>query len=158
MARRQGRVPDLRPIATSLANREKFEELRSLDLPVGHYVVTASGPLGIRGIREIDDLDLMVDDELWDELVERYGTSQDGTRIEISQGIEAFRESSFEPDPALPSVREQIDEADLIEGLPFVRLEDVVKLKRAKGREKDRRDIELINAWYAAQRKPPSGD
>jgi hypothetical protein len=102
MARLQGQLPDRQTIATGLANREKFEELRSLGLPVGHYVVTAGGPLGIRDIREIDDLDLMVDDELWDKLVQRYGTSQDGTRIEISEGIEAFRGEFVRAQPIPP--------------------------------------------------------
>lgn len=141
----------------SLSNREKFDELRSLALPIGQYVVTASGPLGIRGLRDIDDIDLMVDDDLWEELAERCGVKEGGRRIEIAEGIEAFREGSFDPDPALPSVQEQIAEADLIDGLPFVSLDHVVRLKRAKGREKDHRDIELIRVWVAEHGPKPQG-
>jgi hypothetical protein len=129
------------------STHEKFEALRALDLPIGQYVVTSSGPMGVRGIREIDDIDLMVDDELWIQLVDRYGISEDGTRTEVIEGIEAFREESFPRDPTVPSVADQIAHADMIDGLPFARLDDVIALKQAKGRPKDKQDIALIVAW-----------
>jgi len=41
-------------------------------------------------------------------------------------------------------MNEMIDGAEIIEGLPFVRLEYVIEWKESMGREKDCNDIELI--------------
>jgi hypothetical protein len=130
-------------------SKELFRELRALELPLGHYVITLSGPLAIRGIREANDLDLMVDDELWEDLAARYSVSKDGTTIEISPTIEVSREASSPADPSLPTVEDQIRHAEQIDGLPFVCLDHLVALKRAKARKKDRRDIALIRKWLA---------
>jgi hypothetical protein len=46
--------------------------VRDLDLPVGQYAITSSGPIGVREIREIGDIDLVVDDDLWNELASAY--------------------------------------------------------------------------------------
>jgi hypothetical protein len=131
-----------------MANDAKFDEVRALGLSPGQYVITASGPMGIRGIRDIDDVDLLVVDALFDELAKRYPS--DGSRIRISPTIEAFSEYAFPSDPSVPGLAEQVAHAELIDGLPFVRLEDLIKLKTAQGREKDLRDIDLIRAWQAA--------
>ena len=42
-------------------------------------------------------------------------------------------------------------EVSLIDGIPVVSLEDVVRVKRALGREKDFRDIERIRAFLEQQ-------
>ncbi len=65
----------------------------------------------------------MVGEELWAELVKRHGTSEDGAKVEIVAGIDAFREESFDPDPDLDSVVDQIAAADQIERLPFLALD-----------------------------------
>jgi len=40
-----------------------------------------------------------------------------------------------------------IDDAEIIDGLPFVKLEYVVKYKKQDGREKDLKDIETIEKF-----------
>ncbi len=44
-------------------------------------------------------------------------------------------------------VSDIIAKAEIIDGLPFVTLDTVVKWKKLKGREKDIRDIELIEEF-----------
>ena len=56
-----------------IENKQKFDLVKSLNLPIGHYAITSSGPLGIRGIRLINDIDLVVDNELWQTLKKKYG-------------------------------------------------------------------------------------
>ena len=45
------------------------------------------------------------------------------------------------------SVQELIRGAEIIDGLPFVRIEEVLKWKRLNGREKDLKDAELIGRY-----------
>jgi hypothetical protein len=101
--------------------------------------------MGVREIREIGDIDLIVDDDLWNRLCSAYPVTQEHgvTKIRISQDIEVLSEVSFsEPrETGQPSVAEQIAQADIIEGLPFVSLSHVLYFKRMIGREKDERDI-----------------
>lgn len=130
-------------------NRRKFDELQELKLPTGHYAVTASGPLGIRGIRDVDDLDLIVDDELWEQLSQKH--KPEGQRIQVSSNVEASREQGFEPDPSGPTVAEQINTAEMISGIPFVQLDHLIYWKTKMGRNKDKRDLELIRDWLSKQ-------
>jgi hypothetical protein len=79
------------------ANDTKFQLIRDLDLPVGQYAITSSGPIGVREIREIGDIDLVVDDDLWNELATAYPIIQEQgvTIMRISQDVEVLGEGSF---------------------------------------------------------------
>jgi hypothetical protein len=130
------------------ANDTKFQLVRDLNLPVGQYAITSSGPLGVREIREIGDIDLVVDDDLWNELASAYPIIQEEgvTKIRISHEVEVLGENSFyEPrEVGQPSVAEQIARADIIDGLPFVSLRHVLYFKRKMMRKKDERDIAAL--------------
>lgn len=45
-------------------NGQKFAVLKKYNLPIGKFVIGGSGSLGIRGIREINDIDILVSDDL----------------------------------------------------------------------------------------------
>jgi hypothetical protein len=133
------------------ANDAKFRLVRDLNLPQGQYAITSSGPMGVREIREIGDIDLVVDDDLWNELSSAYPiTKEQGiTKIRISRDIEAFAEGSFPEtrETDQPSVAEQIAQADIIDGLPFVSLRHVLYFKRTMGREKDVQDVAALERF-----------
>lgn len=130
------------------ANDFKFQLVRDLNLPAGQYAITSSGPLGVREIREIGDIDLVVDGDLWSKLASTYPIVQEQgvTKIRISPHIEVLGEDSFcDPrETGQPSAAEQIEQADIIDGLPFVSLGHVLYFKRQMGREKDGRDIAAL--------------
>ena len=130
------------------ANDTKFQLVRDLNLPVGQYAITSSGPLGVREIREIGDIDLVVDDDLWNELSSSYPITQEQgvTKIRISHDIEVLGEGSlYNPrETGPPSVAEQIAQADIINGLPFVSLRHVLYFKRRMKRAKDERDVAAL--------------
>ncbi len=133
-------------------NEAKFAELRALGLPLGQYAVTASGPLGIRDIRAISDIDLLLSDQLWADLAIRYPVVKDGevTKLTISPVIEALGEGSIlRPHPDGPSVAEQIAQSEIIDGLPFVRLEHILFFKERSGRPKDAADVERLHQLLA---------
>jgi hypothetical protein len=79
-------------------NHQKFKALKKWNLPIGKYAITGSGPLGIRNLREINDIDIIVTSELWDSLAERYGIiDKNGVKkIVFPEGkVEAFEKDSL---------------------------------------------------------------
>ena len=58
-------------------NRQKFAAVTKLDLPIGQYAITGSGALGIRNLREIGDIDIIVTAELWNVLAAKYGVTDE---------------------------------------------------------------------------------
>lgn len=138
-----------------MKNKEKFDHLRTFKLPLGQYAIISSGPLGIRNLREIQDIDLIVAPRLWDPLAAQFGiVEEEGIKKIRFPGdiVEAFSAGSFADNPAgAPSLAERIAQAEIIEGLPFESLEHVLFFKRYWGREKDLKDIQLIEAWQYPQ-------
>ncbi len=134
-------------------NRQKFAAVKKLGLPIGQYFISGSGPLGIRNLREVGDIDIIVTDDLWNVLASKYGVSDDAgeKRIVFPDGIvEGLGECSFyaeEKAPDEPTIADRLAHAEMIDGLPFESLEHVLYYKRKMGREKDVRDILLIEEW-----------
>lgn len=133
-------------------NRARFDVFRGLSLPLGEYAITGSGPMGIRDLREIHDIDAIVTRSLWDELARKYKVVEDKIvkRIVVEEhDIEFFCDFSFLAGgpPGAPSVAERIAGADIIDGLAFESLDHVLFFKRYMGREKDLADVKLIEVW-----------
>jgi len=124
--------------------QELLDKLAGLQIPSDQYAIYGSGPLAIRGIRESRDLDVVVKDEYYRTLIQKYPEKEKG-KIEMNNGkIEIFPAwNSLLDDP-----EEVIDRAESIEGFKFVLLKDIIEWKRKMGREKDSADIELINNYY----------
>ena len=41
---------------TQAQNAQKFEQFKKLNLPLGEYAITGSGPMGIRNLKAIGDI------------------------------------------------------------------------------------------------------
>ena len=112
-----------------------------------------AGRLASGILRQIGDVDLIVTTELWESLAKQFGVTETEKvrKIEFpNDDIEAFWEGSFyleSPDPEIPSIAERIAQAEIIEDLPFESLENTLLFKRKMGREKDLRDIAMLEAW-----------
>ena len=132
-----------------------FAYLRDLRLPIGDYAIFGSGPLIVRGIVEAtNDLDIVTRGAAW-EAVEQIGitsTFDDGNPcVNLLDGRITFgttwKYGTFDLD-------ELIDAAEVIDGLPFVRLEYVVAYKQAAGRPKDWEHLEALgNAQSETQQR-----
>lgn len=121
------------------------DELQALNLPQDSFAIFGSGPIAVRGLRDAKDLDIVVRKDVWDELAKKYPKNEKGTGLQIGN-IEAFDQwSPWFDDPNM-----LIDTAEIIDGLPFVRLEHVVAWKKAMGREKDIKDLELIKNFLSS--------
>ncbi|MGM0629434.1 MAG: hypothetical protein ACQESA_03330 [Patescibacteria group bacterium] len=122
---------------------ELFKKFAKLDLPKDSYAIYGSGPLAIRGLKGLNDVDVVVTDEFFTTLVERYGKEASG-KIEMENGdIEIFSaHSSLLEDPY-----GLIERAEDINGLKFALLEDIVQWKKKRGKEKDAVDIKTVEEY-----------
>lgn len=125
-----------------------IERIKELDFPIGQYVVIGSGILDALGIRTANDIDIAVMPKLFKTLhasgewkeEERYGKiflMRNG--VDINPGL------SWSDYPT--TTEEAIASASIINGVPFMNLEELKKFKTALGREKDKADVTLIEAY-----------
>lgn len=80
------------------SNMLKFAAVKSLNLLVGQYAITGSGSLGIRNLRAIGDIDIIVTADLWNALEKEHGVTDENNvwKIIFPNGlVEAFGEDSF---------------------------------------------------------------
>jgi hypothetical protein len=126
-----------------------IERIKELNFPAGQYVIIGSGPMDALGIRPAKDIDIAVMPELfktlrasgeWEE-EERYGKiflMRDG-------GLNINPELSWSDYPT--TTAEAIASALVIDGVSFMNLEELKRFKTALGREKDKADVVLIEAY-----------
>ena len=117
-----------------------FDRLRLLELTPGEYAVFGSGPLAVRGLIDaVHDLDVIVRGETWQHVkslgeMVMYGADE---TVDLGGGLTFGRSwayGNFDIDAL-------IDAAEIIEGLPFVRLDAVIEFKKIADRPKDREHL-----------------
>ena len=128
-------------------NREQvLAELRALKLQLGQYVVVGGAALAIRGIRDTEDIDLVVTPQLFDNLAARgwrpkaRPSGKPGLKFGQSEAYldvncEAFgRSTSW-----------LLEHADHVNDTPLVDLPTLAQLKAGYGRDKDIRNLQFIS-------------
>ncbi|MGB5656507.1 MAG: hypothetical protein WBN35_07840, partial [Acidimicrobiia bacterium] len=122
-----------------------FDLLRSLRLPTGDFAVFGSGPLIVRGIIEAtNDLDVISREAAWERALrvgELVSLPDGATIVSCFDGAVTIGRSWAYGDF---DIDELIDTAEVIDDLPFVRLEHVVRYKEIAARPKDLAHLELL--------------
>ncbi len=101
------------------------------------------------GLRKSRDLDVIVAEDVFDDYKDMPGWK-----------IKEFRAGEFYLDkndielwkdwgPGEWDIQKLINEAEIIDGLPFVKLKEVLKWKKMIGRDKDIKDIKIIETYLA---------
>jgi len=124
-----------------------LKQALDLNLPLGKYAIFGSGPMAIRGIREPQDIDIIVTPSLYKEL-HHLGWREEGSGRKkhlVNNSIEIF--DSWDFDNYNPNLEQLIREAEIINGVPIVQLDEVIKWKKAFGGDKDLADIKLIQNY-----------
>ena len=125
-----------------------IEKIKELNFPPDKYVIMGSGTLDVLGIRPASDIDIAVTKDLHEKLrktgewkeVEMYG------KIFLEKGdIDIIPQLDWEAYKT--TTEEAISSAILVEGIPFMNLDELCKFKTAMGGEKDFKDIELIKKY-----------
>jgi len=116
-----------------LRDKQLIKILLDLNLPSEDYAIFGSGPMMAHGIKEANDLDLIVRNNAW-KIVQKEGTPPE---------IEAWNSWG----PGKWDIDKLIDEAEVIEGIRFVRLAEVLKWKKMVNRPKDADHIKMIEQY-----------
>lgn len=127
-----------------MINEELFKRTKALNLPIGEYAIFGSGPVGIRNLREIHDIDIIVSNNIYNQYKGKEGwevkdVENDNGLANEELAIEMWNDwgNGWE-------IEKVIKEAEIIDGLAFVRLEWLLKWKKFLNRKKDLKDIEII--------------
>ena len=130
------------------------DKVKALNLPLDQIIVIGSGILDQLRIRPASDIDLAASSDLMKKLSEEssdwlkefddnrrfYFVKDDGS-AEVWDG--------WDFDGQAVSYDDLLDYAVEYDGVRFVDLEFLRKWKSWRGREKDVRDVELIDEWRA---------
>lgn len=134
-------------------NKELFEKVKKLNLPAGKYALFGSAPMGVRGLRECHDADIIVLPEIFQVYLGQPGWELKkmwhGSEYLFNDGVELW----IDWKPGIWDIAATIGRAEMIEGLPFVSLEDVTRWKELSGRGKDLKDVEIIKRYLKGNEK-----
>jgi len=129
-----------------MTGQEIIEKVKALQLPQGEYIVFGSCPLAVAGLREANDVDMLVSKKLLKELEQRCWQ-----QITKASDDKPFTHDVFEAHDAWDfdgysrTLEQLLATADIVDGIPFASLAEVRAWKEASGRPKDLKDIELID-------------
>jgi len=121
-----------------------INRLEDLNFDKNRYWVLAGSAMVLHGIRpKTHDIDMGCTKEFADELeTEGYPTvvMPDGTRrITYAEDVEIFEDWIF-------------DRVVFVEGIPVISLDGLLEMKRKLGREKDLRDVQMIEEFLKTRR------
>jgi len=129
-----------------------IKKVKELNFSSDQYLVFSGGSLAAHGIRQTSDVDLVVKSELFDKLVQtgkwQLTTGKDNTKFLVNDNIEITSQLAWSDYPT--TLEEAKSREILIDGVPFMSLADLIEFKQALGRNKDDKDIELINNYLEA--------
>ncbi len=122
-----------------------LKKLSELNFDKNEYWVSAGGSLLLHGLREeTGDLDLGCTTKLADQLVEMgypYILTADGRRnFSICEGVDVSEGWLY-------------DKVEFIDDIPVVSLLGVYQLKKALNREKDQKDLKVLEAILFPDKK-----
>ncbi len=147
-------------MAQDLDRSKLIRILKQLKLPNGQYTIIGGACLVIHGLRKGDDIDMFVTKRLYNELLKRGWDEQwprkgDPPMLEaVVEGIAVHVFYNWQKrEKWQPNVKKIIKEPELIEGFPFMPLELMYEWKSSVNRHKDRKDLELIKAYWQANQK-----
>lgn len=109
-----------------------------------------------RGLRKRGDIDIVATPSLYEKLKEQGWKEKDtieGRRKLVWDDVEVYRE--FWCGEYRPQTEELILDAEIIGGIPFLSLENLLVFKRVLGREKDLVDVDLISEYLQVRDHGP---
>ena len=128
-----------------------ISKIKELHLPESQFMVTGSGILDVLGIRKADDIDLLVSPELYTKLETKHGWIEykkyKMTIMHPKGKYGAMQSLNFMKENY--TLSELLPTAHVHKGIPFINLEVLKNSKTQLAREKDFRDIKLIDKYLS---------
>lgn len=126
------------------------EKIKELNLPKGSYTIAGGSVLQAHGLREANDIDILVLPKLYKQIRMNGWPEQETAtgRIVLVKGVyEIGRDWGFSRWSYSAKVTDLIKNSDIINGIPFVTLEETLRWKKSLRRRKDIPDIQLIEEY-----------
>lgn len=131
-----------------------FERVKKFNLPLGEYAVFGSALLDVWSLRKAKDLDIIVTPELFEKLKKEGWEKRQGNGFPILSKDDADV-TTVQDKPTdggyCPDRLQLIKDAEIINGVPFVRIEEVIACKKDYNRPKDIEDINMIENYLSSQ-------
>lgn len=129
-----------------------LKRIRGIGLPAKEFVVIGSAILEIKGIRASGDIDIMISEDLFIKIkndftwkyINKKGKLGDFTEILEKDCIQLFH-SIYGEKEDFNYFFEDSSRLELIDGIYFASLSHILYIKRKWNREKDKKDIIIIN-------------
>ena len=129
-----------------------IEKAKSLNLPFGQYIIIGAGILQALGLRDTNDIDVVVTESLFEKLKASGKYKEDvkyNKKFLVADDVEIIMPLSWADYST--TTEEAIKTALVIEGIPFLNIQETIKFKTALGREQDFKDIELLKNYARAK-------
>lgn len=127
-----------------------IDRIKALNLPPDQYVVIGSGILDALNLRHAKDIDISTTKKLHQRL-RQSGKWEEKTKYDkvflVSDGVEINPQLNWDKYPT--TTEEAIESAMIINGVPFLNIEETIKFKTALGRPKDLADIKLLKNFLS---------
>ncbi len=132
------------------------KELSMYNLDEKNSVVIGSGLLNSLGIRESEDIDAVLEEETFDNLKKNATLiekeNQYGAQL-LTNGVVEFSNRWYIDFLGIDlSFEDLIRQSTVIDGVRYVDLELLLEIKKLWAREKDLRDVELIENYLERNR------
>jgi hypothetical protein len=133
------------------------DKIKTLQLPFGEYAVIGSSVLEVHGIRNAKDIDIVATPKLFKEFQVKgwprkwFFVRAFWCKALSKDGLEVF--SNCNHKHFSKKVEDIIKDAEVIDGIPFMNLNDFKQFKASIAREKDIRDVQLIEEYLQKQVK-----
>ncbi len=122
-----------------------LKKLGELDLPKKEMCIFGSAPLAIRGVRDVNDLDVVVSKKLFFDLEKKYSSfikkNKYGEYIDLEE-IKIYYTWPY------VHTKELLENCEIINNFPFAKIEHVIKYKKKLLRHKDIEDLFLLEKYF----------
>lgn len=128
-----------------------IDKVKAINLSEGSYIIVGSGILDVLGIRDANDVDIVVSEDVYKELknsgFEEIEVEYDGVKkkllikddYEVLMYWRSPRGDLF--------LEDLLEDSQIVDGVTFVSLEMLIRWKKWSGRDKDIVDVELANKY-----------
>ena len=135
-----------------------FSEVKKIGLPPESYVVVGGGVLAAYGIRETQDIDIVVLPEIF-MLLQSQGFELDPVyegkwgRLRLKKdGVEIYPDFYSDHEQRFIDIEDLIDSAVIINDIAFMSFERLRSCKQSSSREKDLQDLKLIDMYLSSNK------
>ncbi|MFW9871666.1 MAG: hypothetical protein ACFFG0_01100 [Candidatus Thorarchaeota archaeon] len=132
----------------NLKNVKHINKFRRLPYPKNKMLIVSSGTLALLGLRKNKDLDIWVTKDLINKI-----SKNSSYRKEIREGQTYYitKDGNIELSDKLYNIKDKVEEqikrSITIYGIHFQSPEDIIDFKKGIGREKDLRDVKLLEDY-----------